>query len=98
MCVRFRSDVFIKNPDGTEYIGQVWPGYTVCSVFFLAFLTPNVHALQVFPDWFAPNTLGWWTESLKNWSASGIEFSGASHLRVAPRAYADFTIKASGST
>ncbi|KAJ7120271.1 glycosyl hydrolases family 31-domain-containing protein [Mycena epipterygia] len=51
-------DVFIKNPDGTEYIGQVWPGYTV------------------FPDWFAPNTLGWWTESLKNWSAAGIEFSG----------------------
>ncbi|KAF8177576.1 glycosyl hydrolases family 31-domain-containing protein [Mycena galopus ATCC 62051] len=51
-------DVFIKNPDGTEYVGQVWPGYTV------------------FPDWFAPNTLGWWTEALKNWSASGIEFSG----------------------
>ncbi|KAF9043212.1 glycosyl hydrolases family 31-domain-containing protein [Panaeolus papilionaceus] len=21
-------DVFIKNPDGTEYVGQVWPGYT----------------------------------------------------------------------
>ncbi|KAI8081129.1 alpha glucosidase [Thamnidium elegans] len=21
-------DVFIKNPDGTDYIGQVWPGYT----------------------------------------------------------------------
>ncbi|KAJ7209873.1 glycosyl hydrolases family 31-domain-containing protein [Mycena haematopus] len=51
-------DVFIKNPDGTEYIGQVWPGYTV------------------FPDWFAPNTLGWWTQALKNWSALGIEFSG----------------------
>ncbi|KAJ6556155.1 glycosyl hydrolases family 31-domain-containing protein [Mycena capillaripes] len=51
-------DVFIKNADGTEYIGQVWPGYTV------------------FPDWFAPNTLAWWTESLKNWSAVGIEFSG----------------------
>ncbi|KAJ6553086.1 glycosyl hydrolases family 31-domain-containing protein [Mycena capillaripes] len=51
-------DVFIKNPDGTEYVGQVWPGYTV------------------FPDWFAPNTLGWWTEALKNWSALGIEFSG----------------------
>ncbi|KAJ7692931.1 glycosyl hydrolases family 31-domain-containing protein [Mycena rosella] len=51
-------DVFIKNPDGTEYVGQVWPGYTV------------------FPDWFAPNTLGWWTEALRNWSASGIEFSG----------------------
>jgi hypothetical protein len=23
------SDTFIKNPDGSEYIGQVWPGYTV---------------------------------------------------------------------
>lgn len=22
-------DAFIKNPDGSEYIGQVWPGYTV---------------------------------------------------------------------
>ncbi|KAJ7200405.1 glycoside hydrolase family 31 protein [Mycena pura] len=51
-------DVFIKNPDGTEYIGQVWPGYTV------------------FPDWFASNTLSWWTEALSNWSAGGIEFSG----------------------
>ncbi|KAF7313029.1 Glycoside hydrolase family 31 protein [Mycena kentingensis (nom. inval.)] len=51
-------DVFIKNPDGTEYIGQVWPGYTV------------------FPDFFAPNALKWWTEALKNWSSSGVEFSG----------------------
>lgn len=23
------SDVFMKNPDGSEYIGSVWPGYTV---------------------------------------------------------------------
>lgn len=22
-------DVFMKNPDGSEYIGEVWPGYTV---------------------------------------------------------------------
>ena len=22
----------IKNPDGSEYVGQVWPGYTVCMV------------------------------------------------------------------
>lgn len=22
-------DTFLKNPDGTEYIGEVWPGYTV---------------------------------------------------------------------
>ncbi|KAJ7318767.1 glycosyl hydrolases family 31-domain-containing protein [Mycena albidolilacea] len=51
-------DVFIKNPDGTEYIGQVWPGYTV------------------FPDWFAPNALAWWTEALSNWTKGGVEFSG----------------------
>ncbi|KDR73230.1 hypothetical protein GALMADRAFT_251812 [Galerina marginata CBS 339.88] len=50
--------VFITNPDGTEYVGQVWPGYTV------------------FPDWFQKNTQDWWTESFRNWSNSGIEFSG----------------------
>ncbi|KAJ7064072.1 glycosyl hydrolases family 31-domain-containing protein [Mycena amicta] len=51
-------DVFIKNPDLTEYIGQVWPGYTV------------------FPDFFAPHALAWWTEALSNWSKEGVEFSG----------------------
>lgn len=51
-------DVFIKNPNGTEYVGQVWPGYTV------------------FPDWFANNTQRYWTEALRNWSNSGVEFSG----------------------
>ncbi|KAJ7892526.1 hypothetical protein B0H14DRAFT_3427931 [Mycena olivaceomarginata] len=45
-------DVFIKNPDGTQYIGQV------------------------LPDWFPPNTLGWWIQALKNWSAAGVELSG----------------------
>ncbi|EPQ61327.1 hypothetical protein GLOTRDRAFT_119185 [Gloeophyllum trabeum ATCC 11539] len=51
-------DVFIKNPDGSEYIGQVWPGYTV------------------FADWFANNAQEWWTEAMRNWSDSGVEFSG----------------------
>ncbi|KAF8629789.1 hypothetical protein AX17_005568 [Amanita inopinata Kibby_2008] len=50
--------VFITNPGGSEYVGKVWPGYTV------------------FPDWFQPETLGWWTEAFSNWSKSGIEFSG----------------------
>ncbi|TDL22445.1 glycoside hydrolase family 31 protein [Rickenella mellea] len=50
--------VFITNPDGSEYVGQVWPGYTV------------------FPDWFAKNTQQWWTDAFRNWSKSGIEFSG----------------------
>ncbi|KAJ1671674.1 hypothetical protein GGF38_000626 [Coemansia sp. RSA 25] len=43
------QEVFIKNPDGSEYVGQVWPGYTV------------------FPDWFAPNTTGWWSGELKRY-------------------------------
>ncbi|KAI8325998.1 alpha-glucosidase [Martensiomyces pterosporus] len=28
------KDVFIKNQDGSEYIGQVWPGYTVFPDWF----------------------------------------------------------------
>ncbi|KAF9457114.1 glycosyl hydrolases family 31-domain-containing protein [Collybia nuda] len=28
------QDVFITNPDGSEYIGQVWPGYTVFPDWF----------------------------------------------------------------
>ncbi|CAA7262383.1 unnamed protein product [Cyclocybe aegerita] len=52
------QEVFIANPDGTEYVGQVWPGYTV------------------FPDWFQKNTQQWWTDAFRNWSESGIEFSG----------------------
>ncbi|EIN04539.1 hypothetical protein PUNSTDRAFT_108330 [Punctularia strigosozonata HHB-11173 SS5] len=27
-------DVFVKNPDGSEYVGQVWPGYTVFPDWF----------------------------------------------------------------
>ncbi|KAM5542308.1 hypothetical protein V8D89_004181 [Ganoderma adspersum] len=51
-------DVFLKNPDGSQYLGQVWPGYTV------------------FPDWFANNTEAFWTEALRNWSQSGVNYSG----------------------
>ncbi|KAG2343401.1 glycoside hydrolase family 31 protein [Suillus weaverae] len=52
------EDVWIKNPDGSLYIAEVWPGYTV------------------FPDWFSENMLSVWTDSLKNWSDMGVEFSG----------------------
>ncbi|KAI0271249.1 glycosyl hydrolases family 31-domain-containing protein [Gloeopeniophorella convolvens] len=31
---------------------------------------------QVFPDWFAPNAEGWWTEALSNWTHGGVKFSG----------------------
>ncbi|KAF8890700.1 glycosyl hydrolases family 31-domain-containing protein [Infundibulicybe gibba] len=50
--------VFLTNPDGSEYIGEVRPGYTV------------------FADWFQNNTQQWWTDALRNWSQSGVEFSG----------------------
>jgi alpha-glucosidase len=32
--------VFVKNPDGSEYIGKVWPGYTVFPDYF----APNTTA------------------------------------------------------
>lgn len=35
-------DVFMKNPDGSEYIGAVWPGYTVF---------PDWHSAQAYSWW-----------------------------------------------
>jgi len=34
------------------------------------------HSGQVFPDWFSPETQGWWTNVLSDWFASGVQFSG----------------------
>ncbi|GJE89250.1 glycoside hydrolase family 31 protein [Phanerochaete sordida] len=44
-------DVFIKNPDGSEYIGQVWPGYTVFPDWF----APNTQQYwtQALANWSA---------------------------------------------
>jgi alpha-glucosidase len=43
------SEVFLKNPDGSIYIGAVWPGYTV----FPDFLANNTQDwwTQSFKDW-----------------------------------------------
>ena len=30
----------------------------------------------MFPDWFANNTQAFWTEALRNWSQSGVNYSG----------------------
>ena len=44
------SDVFLKNPDGSLYIGAVWPGYTV----FPDFLANNTQEYwnKMFKDWY----------------------------------------------
>ncbi|EIW75706.1 glycoside hydrolase family 31 protein [Coniophora puteana RWD-64-598 SS2] len=43
------QDVWIKNPDGSMYIGQVWPGYTGFPDWF----APNTEAwwTQAFQNW-----------------------------------------------
>lgn len=44
------TDVFLKNPDGSLYIGAVWPGYTV----FPDFLANNTFEWwkKTFKDWY----------------------------------------------
>lgn len=44
------TDVFLKNPDDSLYIGAVWPGYTV----FPDFLAKNTQKYwnKVFKDWY----------------------------------------------
>ncbi|EWC46792.1 hypothetical protein DRE_04037 [Drechslerella stenobrocha 248] len=47
-----KLDVFMKNPDGSEYIGAVWPGYTV----FPDWSAPNVQR------WWDNEYLLWYKE------------------------------------
>ncbi|KAG2130855.1 glycosyl hydrolases family 31-domain-containing protein, partial [Suillus clintonianus] len=67
------EDVWIKNPDGSLYIAEVWPGYTV------------------FPDWFSENMFSVWTDSLKNWTDMGVEFSGIWLDMNEPRAFCSYS-------
>jgi hypothetical protein len=48
------SGVFMHNPDGSEYIGAVWPGYTVF---------PDWHADQSVPWWV--NEMAMWYKDIK---------------------------------
>ncbi|KAK9470692.1 glycoside hydrolase [Dipodascopsis tothii] len=43
------ADVFLRNPDGSEYIGAVWPGYTVF---------PDWHAANAV-EWWASEMAEW---------------------------------------
>lgn len=46
------AGVFLKNPDGSQYIGAVWPGYTVF---------PDWHAPKAV-DWWANEIVTWHKE------------------------------------
>lgn len=43
------QDVFLRNPDGSEYIGSVWPGYTVFPDWFSGNAVP----------WWTSSMQGW---------------------------------------
>ncbi|KAF3936925.1 Alpha-glucosidase [Dactylella cylindrospora] len=45
-------DVFLKNPDGSEYIGAVWPGYTV----FPDWSAPNIQ------EWWDTEYILWYKD------------------------------------
>ncbi|KAI0338173.1 glycoside hydrolase family 31 protein [Trametopsis cervina] len=42
-------DVFIKNPNGSEYVGQVWPGYTVFPDWFSE--NAETYWTEAFQNW-----------------------------------------------
>ncbi|KAH8091383.1 glycosyl hydrolases family 31-domain-containing protein [Cristinia sonorae] len=42
-------DVWMKNPDGSEYVGQVWPGYTVFPDWFSK--NAQTYWTEVFANW-----------------------------------------------
>ncbi|KZT60573.1 glycoside hydrolase family 31 protein [Calocera cornea HHB12733] len=60
-------DVFIKNPDGSEYVGQVWPGYTVF---------PDWYARNT-ADWWT-GALRAWFESGVEFSGIWLDMNEAS--------------------
>ncbi|KAK5008877.1 hypothetical protein LTR28_003379 [Elasticomyces elasticus] len=63
-------DVFLKNPDGSEYIGSVWPGYTVY---------PDWHNGKAF-TWWTESMAGW--HDKVNFSGIWIDMSEVSSFCV----------------
>lgn len=64
------SNVFITNPDGSQYIGAVWPGYTV----FPDWRAPNASS------WWTSEMLRW--HDLVDFSGIWIDMSEASSFCV----------------
>jgi alpha-glucosidase len=55
-------DAFMMNPDGSEYIGAVWPGYTVFPDWIGAVLNGS-------------GAFEWWSEEMKIWHQN-VSFDG----------------------
>ena len=72
MCCR---DVWIKDQDGSLYISQVWPWYTVGHFKLKYGLSLTRHAFSGLHG-LVQRKYSVWTEGLKNWSDMGVEFSG----------------------
>jgi alpha-glucosidase len=71
-----KLDVFMKNPNGSIYIGEVWPGVLFFFLFLYSASLLSYIGYTAFPDWFNPNTEDWWTEAILNWTKAGVEFDG----------------------
>ncbi|KAK4462202.1 family 31 putative glycoside hydrolase [Cladorrhinum samala] len=56
------ADAFVKNPDGSIYIGAVWPGYTVFPDWVGAVLDNA-------------STIDWWIDEIYRWSKE-VAFDG----------------------
>jgi alpha-glucosidase len=73
------TNSYLLNPDGSLYIGEVWPGYTVSFPRFPLFLSKESFAWlalvdwsdhmppQVFPDWLTSSANTWWKNQMVAW-------------------------------
>jgi len=65
-----QNGVFLKNPDGSQYIGDVWPGFTVF---------PDWHATEAVPWW--TNEMSMWHDNIP-WDGIWIDMSEVSSFCV----------------
>lgn len=65
-------DVFLKNNDGTEFVGQVWPGYTVFPGKVLDNIAvgtclSSINLCSGILDWWHPNATKFWEKHIVDW-------------------------------
>ena len=54
-----KKDLWVKNPDGTNYLGKVWPW--------------GVPSLSVFPNFYKEETREWWADQHKEMFDKGVD-------------------------